>query len=53
MTRPEAILFARRELADGADLIDVIGELEVRGFTSLEAEELAEEANFDLRNEHE
>lgn len=53
MTRTEAIQFARHELYEGTLSISVIGELEVRGFSSLEAEEIVEQALFDLENEYE
>jgi capsule polysaccharide export protein KpsE/RkpR len=53
MTRAEAIRFAKQELLDGADSIDVISQLEVRGFSPLEAEEIVDQAMFDLENEHE
>jgi SOS response regulatory protein OraA/RecX len=53
MTRAEAIQFARHELYEGILSISVIEELQERGFSSLEAEEIVNQAMFDLENEHE
>ena len=50
MTKAEAIQFAKRELRDSA-AIDVIGELEIRGFGSMEAEEIVEEALLEMEEE--
>jgi hypothetical protein len=52
VTTDEAFHFARSELLGDASPIDVIGDLEVRGFSSREAEEIVEHARFDLENEH-
>ncbi len=53
MKRADALTFAKKQIADDVEFIDVIGQLEARGWPSVQAEEIVEQAAFDLRNEHE
>jgi hypothetical protein len=53
MMRSEALKIARRELLDDCMPIDVISYLEDLGFSSLEAEEIVDEAEAELAREEE
>ncbi len=49
--RKKLIQLAKKELLDDAAFIDVIELLQEKGCSSLEAEELTEQASRDLREE--
>jgi serine kinase of HPr protein (carbohydrate metabolism regulator) len=49
VTNDEAFYFARDELLNGSHPDEVIGDLEIRGFSIPEAEELMKQATFKLK----